>query len=247
MPALKAKRTRAPAAQLTIPRVTRAAHSESESEAEPEILESDDSGSEYEADPSELELDELDDEDDGDVDYDDYRPAKRARSFQSSPRAVSPSPSVPATPVRRKAVSPKLASEKKASKKKKSSGWSAGGSSKKKKAKAQSNGPPPTCVWCDKEFTRESDVLRHELHSCKLYPFERALWCCPLCDKVISRTDAVIRHQGSDDCKKRQRDQRDQGLLTADKVARKKAGARAATTAKAPLSSRRHPSYTVRL
>ncbi|KAI1798315.1 hypothetical protein LXA43DRAFT_23017 [Ganoderma leucocontextum] len=231
-----------PVAQLTIPRVTHAAYCESESDNEHEILESDDSGSEYEADPSELELDELDNECDND-----YRPAKRAWSLSSSILAPPPDSSDTVPSVRRKAVSPKIASEKKASKKRKSSARSAGASKKKKakakaKAKGAAEGPAPTCVWCDKEFTRESDVQRHERYSCELYPFDRAFDSCPLCDKEISRTDAVIRHQGSDDCKKRQRELREQGLL---KVAKTKAGARVAKAVKAPLSPRRRTSRTL--
>ncbi len=239
-----APKTKRPlAAQLTIRRVTHAACCESESEHEHDILESDDSGSEYEADPSELEFDELDDEDEDD-DYDDYRPAKRTRSLSSSTRAASLASSVTAAPVRRKAASPKIASDKKkASKKKKSSAWSVGGG-KKKKSKAKPEGPPPTCVWCDKEFTRESDVLRHEQRSCKLYPFDRVIEYCPLCRKEISRNDAVIRHRSSGDCKKRQRELREQGLLPS-KVAKAKteASARAAKKAvNATLSPRRRAS-----
>ncbi|TBU40222.1 hypothetical protein BD309DRAFT_362487 [Dichomitus squalens] len=196
---------------------------------EREILESDDSGSEYEAGASEL--DELDDEYDGN-----YRPTKRTRSVTSSTRAESPGSSVTGS-VRRKAVSPLIAAEKSSARKKKSSSY--GGCRRKKgrgRAKAgKAAGPRPTCIWCDREFTRESDVLRHEQSSCKLYPFERKLDYCPLCDKIISRNDAVIRHQGSEDCKKRQHEL---GLAKA-KTAKTKAGARVAKAAKEPLSPRR--------
>ena len=186
-----------------------------------EIPESDDSGSEYEA--------EVDDEYD-----DDYRPTKRTRSQTSSTRAASPGSSV-AAPVRRKAVSPKVAAEKTTKRKKKSSS-SRGGKKKRGKAKAAViDGPKPTCIWCDREFTRESDVLRHELSSCKLYPFDRPQDYCPLCDKIISRNDAVIRHQASDDCKKRQREL---GRLKA-KTAKTKAGAKVAQAVSEPLSPRR--------
>ncbi|KAM5531146.1 hypothetical protein V8D89_015167 [Ganoderma adspersum] len=202
------KTTRSRAAQLTLPRVTHAACCGSHSELEHEFLESDDSGSEYEADPSELDLDELDDDDDA---YDDYRPAKRTRSLPCSIRAASRASSITPTPVRRKAVSPKIASakKKKAAPKKRRSSFGCA-SSKKKKPAAQPEGPPPTCVWCDRVFTRESDVDRHAEKSCRESPFGKKTVQCPLCDKPMSRNDAVLRHLGTDDCLSRQREQ---GLL----------------------------------
>ena len=199
------KTTRSRAAQLTLPRVTHAAccGSHSEHEHEHEFLESDDSGSEYEADPAELELDD-DDDDDDDV-FDDYRPAKRTRSLPCSIRAASRVSSATPAPVRRKAVSAKIASAKKkkaAPKRKRSSFGRA--SSKKKKPVAEPEGPPPTCVWCNGVFTRESDVVRHLQQSCDKSPFKKAVHC-PLCNKEMSRKDAVLRHLRTDDCLARQR------------------------------------------
>ncbi|PIL27420.1 hypothetical protein GSI_10568 [Ganoderma sinense ZZ0214-1] len=210
---LAPKTTRSRAAQLTLPRVTHVAccGSDSDHDHDHEILESDDSGSEYEADPSELEFDDNDDNDDDD-EYDEYRPAKRTRSLPCSTRAASPASSVASSPVRRKAVSPKLASAKKAAPKRRRSSFGCA-SSKKKKPVAKPEGPPPTCVWCDQVFTRESDVLRHEKRSCKWYPFDQEPEYCPLCDKEISRNDAVLRHKNSGDCEKRQSELREQGLL----------------------------------
>lgn len=187
-------KTCTPAAQLNAPLVAQAASHESESEQEHEILKSDDSGTEYGPEASDLEHEDDDSVDDEDIDH---RPAKRTRSL-SEPTWVT-APSTSAT-TQRKGTNPKT-SLKKTSKRKKPS---AGGG--KRKPRSKSVGPPPMCVWCEREFSRESDVLRHEQRSCKLYPFDREHKCCPMCDKEFSRDDAVVRHQGSEDCQKRQRE-----------------------------------------
>nr|VWP00851.1 Peroxisomal catalase (EC [Ganoderma boninense] len=222
------------AAQLTLPRVTHAACCGSDGGHDHdhhEILESDDSGSEYEADPYELELAELDDDE-----YDEYRPAKRTRSRPCSAQAASQASSVKTSPVGRKAVSPKVASSKKKAPKRKRSSFGRA-TSKKKAAPKKPEGPPPTCVWCDRIFTRESDVLRHERCSCEWYPFDRPAKMCPLCFKDLSRDDAVLRHQGSDNCKDRQDELRAEGVLPPKKTktaASARAAAKKAETAAQP-------------
>ena len=202
--------------------------SEDDSEDEHEILGTNDSGSEYVADPSELELDD-----------DDYRPAKRTRSLSCFTRAELSTSLVATVRVRRKGVSSKFVSRKNGPKRKESSACV-----RKKKPGTMPEAPRPACVWCDKEFTRSSDVLRHEQTSCKLYPFDRTLEYCPLCDKEISRNDAVIWHQDSVKCRKRQRKLRklrEQGILPA-KVVNKEMAASAGLAreaAKAAQSPRR--------
>ena len=192
------KRKRASAVQLNAPRITQAASYESENEDGPEPPESDESGN-HEPEASELENEDgNDNHHDSDDNDDEYRPSKRTRCL-SEPTWTTTSPtSAPSTPVRSKVANPKTPSKtpsKTQSRKKKSSA---------RGSRAKSMGPPPTCLWCDREFSRESDVLRHEKRSCKLYPFSREHKCCPLCHKEFSRDDAIIRHQGSDECVKRQ-------------------------------------------
>ncbi|RDX41632.1 hypothetical protein OH76DRAFT_188860 [Lentinus brumalis] len=157
---------------------------ESDHEHTYEDRESDcDSESDYEADRS------------SDDDEDDFRPYKRTRS--SSRPIVSALDDSSRTC--RKARSQKInAAMGVGSRKGSSTRWRKGAKKEKE--------PRSLCMYfdvCGKDFSRNSDMMRHAHCSCPGNPKKRGHSKCPLCDFVASRHDAALRHRGSENCRQR--------------------------------------------